>query len=94
MKPLPKIILIISLSFMFFLSVNPSYALTNISACGVTLSTANEYYVLNTSINSSDTCITIGANNVTLDGAGYTINYSKTATGYGINNTLGYNFTT
>lgn len=74
---------------MLLFLIPESYALTNVSACG-TLSTANEYYQLNQSINSSGTCITINANNITLDGVGYTINYSQSATGYGINNSGGF----
>lgn len=55
----------------------------NQSACG-TLSTANSIYTLNQSVNSTVTCFTITANNITLNGAGYTINYSSTDVGYGI----------
>jgi len=45
-------------------------------------------------VDSSGTCFNILANNVTLDCQGYTINYSQSAQGYAINNTLGYNYTT
>ncbi len=41
-------------------------------------------YYLQNDVNSSGTCFTIGANNVTLDCNGYTINYSQSATGYGV----------
>jgi len=54
-------------------------ALTNVTACG-TLSSANEYYVLNTSLSSAVTCITIGADNVTLDCAYYGTTYNLTGT--------------
>ncbi|MCK5062456.1 MAG: hypothetical protein KAR23_00865, partial [Candidatus Aenigmarchaeota archaeon] len=49
---------------------------------------------LTQNVSSDGTCFTIAANNITLDGAGYTINYSKVSTGYAINNSDGYNFTT
>jgi len=58
-----------------------------VSACG-TLSSAGEYYVLNQSLNKSTTCITISANNVTLDcgyyGTQYNITGTKTESSYGI----------
>ncbi len=72
-----------------FLLIPSGYALTNVTACG-TLSTANEYYTLNISINSSATCLTIGADNIIIDGQGYTINYSQSVVGYAVNNSLGY----
>ncbi len=54
------------------------------------LSTANTYYTLTQNVSSSGTCFNVLANNVTLDGAGYTVNYSQTTTGYGVNNSGGY----
>jgi len=54
------------------------------SDCG-TLSTANMLYQLNQSVNSTGTCFTITANNITLDCKGYVINYSQLSTGYGVN---------
>ncbi|MCK4649723.1 DUF2341 domain-containing protein [Candidatus Pacearchaeota archaeon] len=49
-------------------------------------------YILTQSVNSSGTCFTIGADNITLNGNGYFINYSQSSLGYAINNT-GYNNT-
>lgn|GEM_PF-771053 len=60
----------------------------------MSLTEENHIYVLELSVSSNGTCFTIMANNITLDGGGYTINYSKTSTGYAINNTGGYNYTT
>jgi len=81
-----KKILVLAIA-IFLLIVNQANADTNVSACG-TLSSAGTY-VLNQSISSANTCITIGSDNITLDGAGYTINYSQTPTvfassGFGI----------
>ncbi|MBS3094430.1 PQQ-binding-like beta-propeller repeat protein, partial [Candidatus Pacearchaeota archaeon] len=79
--------------------VNDSLPLTNnllsvinISACG-SLSAANGNYNLNQNINSSGTCITISANNITLNCLGFTINYSQINVGNGIRN-FGKNQTT
>jgi hypothetical protein len=60
-----------------------------LSACG-TLSTANKYYALDRNINATTTCLTIGANNITINCQGYRINYSQTGTGYGIDDSGGY----
>ncbi|NOQ38374.1 hypothetical protein GQ472_05805, partial [archaeon] len=57
--------------------------------CG-TLSDADTVYTLTQNVSSDGTCFTIGANNITIDGAGYTINYSWIGNGYGINNTGGW----
>jgi len=57
------------------------------SKCGI-LSTA--VYTLYNNVSSAGTCFTIGADNVTLDCAGYTINYSQSVAGYGINNSGGW----
>ncbi|MBU4245745.1 MAG: PGF-pre-PGF domain-containing protein [Nanoarchaeota archaeon] len=57
------------------------------------LTIENDSYVLAQNVSSAGTCFTISANNITLDGAGYTINYSQSETGYGVDNS-GYNFTT
>ncbi|MFH1472323.1 MAG: PGF-pre-PGF domain-containing protein [Nanoarchaeota archaeon] len=64
-----------------------------ISACQDII-IGNVVYTLIQNVNSSETCFNILANNVTIDGAGYTINYSQNETGYAINNSLGYNITT
>jgi type II secretory pathway component PulC len=70
-----ELILILTgiLFFIFFGSF--ASAVTNVTACG-TLGSAGEYYTLNQSIESTETCITIGANNIVLDCAGYNITYS------------------
>lgn len=64
----------------------------SIAACQ-SLNIANGRYILIQNVSSAGTCFTILANNVTLDGQGYTVNYSQSATGYGINNSLGYDRT-
>ena len=60
-----------------------------VSACGV-LNTPGATYTLTGDVNSSGTCFTIGADDITLDGAGYTVNYSMTNAGYGISDSGGY----
>lgn len=62
-----------------------------ISACQ-DITVGNVSYILIQNVNSSGTCFNILANNVTIDGAGYTINYSQSATGYAVNSS-GYNNT-
>ena len=58
------------------------------SSCGALDSSTT--YTLTQNVNSSDTCFTIGAANVVLDCAGYTITYGNVTTGLGIDNTGGY----
>ncbi|RLG13900.1 MAG: hypothetical protein DRN66_03310 [Candidatus Nanohalarchaeota archaeon] len=67
-------------------------AAQTVDACG-TLSTANAIYTLNQSVNSSGTCFTITANNITLDCAGHTINYSQSSQGYAVYDD-GYDYAT
>ena len=64
----------------------------NLDSC-MTLSAANTVYTLTSNVTSNSTCFTITANNITLDGAGYTINYSANGStvGYGVY-VIGYNF--
>jgi hypothetical protein len=50
----------------------------------LTLATEGAYYTLNQSVSSDATCFTISAENITLDCAGYTVNYSAVSTGYGV----------
>ena len=57
------------------------------------LDSPNTIYELNRSVNSTGTCFTVLANNVTLDCKGYEVNHSTSSPGYGINNTGGYNLT-
>ncbi len=57
----------------------------DVSACG-TLDTADATYTLTQNISSTGTCFIIGANNITLDGAGFTVTYSESVSGYGIYN--------
>ncbi|MGB9707774.1 MAG: right-handed parallel beta-helix repeat-containing protein, partial [Candidatus Pacearchaeota archaeon] len=47
-------------------------------------------YTLNQSVSSNGTCFNISANDIILDCSGYTINYSISAIGYGINNSDGF----
>ncbi|MFH1239797.1 MAG: LamG domain-containing protein, partial [Candidatus Diapherotrites archaeon] len=64
-----------------------------VTACGI-LNTSNTIYTLMNNVTSNSTCFNITANNVTLIGNGYTVNYSANGTaGNGVLvNT--YNFTT
>ena len=59
---------------------------TNVTACGVTLNIANEVYELNTSITGSGgaDCITITANNITLDCHEFNITGPGSGSTYGI----------
>jgi len=67
----------------------------DVSACG-TLDTPDSVYTLTQNINSSGHCIVIGANNVTLNGNGFTLNFSQNASGLGDNGIeiSNYNYTT
>ena len=67
---------------------------TAISSCQ-NLTIENATYVLTSNVSSTGTCFNVKANNVTLDCAGFTINYSYSGTvaGYGVNVT-NYNFIT
>ncbi|MCK5062575.1 MAG: hypothetical protein KAR23_01480, partial [Candidatus Aenigmarchaeota archaeon] len=71
------------------LTESKSVYLTLGPACG-TLDTADKVYTLISNVSSDGTCFTIGANNITLDGNGYTINYSQTSAGNAINDAGGY----
>ena len=73
---LPAIVIILSVVSL------PSYA-TDISACG-TLSSSDSY-ILTQNVSSAGACFAITANDTILDGNGYTINYSLSARGEGIN---------
>jgi hypothetical protein len=64
----------------------------NISDCG-NLDITNQVYTLNRSVNSTGTCFTVLANNVTLNCDGYKINYSRTTNGNAVRN-KGFNTTT
>ena len=66
--------------------------MTVVTECG-TLSTPNELYVLNGPISSTATCLTVGANNITIDCRGHQISYATSITGYGVSS-AGFNFTT
>lgn len=59
----------------------------------ITLNESDSTYNLSQNIACNGTCILINANNVTVDCAGYEMNYALTALGYGIYS-AGYNFTT
>ncbi len=79
--------LFVCLVMILFL-FEPSYAITNISTCGIYGGT-DTYYILNQSINSSGNCLTIGNGgsgiaNTIIDGNGYTINFSQSSSGSGI----------
>ena len=82
-----KLITIVFFLFVscFILSPNTSYAATNVTTCGQSLDVINETYTLNQSINSSGTCLDILNNSIVLDCNGFTINYSQSEKGNGIN---------
>jgi len=77
---------VILVAFLFF----ASFFIVNVSASS-DCRTLTADYILANNVNSSGTCFTIGANNITLDCQGYTINYTTgSSAGYAINNTDGY----
>jgi len=63
-----------------------------LSACG-NLTSANTVYDLTGPITSSGTCLTIKANNITINCHGKHINYMQSSAGYGVNST-NFDFTT
>jgi len=83
-------IFILSLAIIFLNSISTVNA-GEIDSCQ-TLSSANTVYTLNQTVNSSGTCFTISGENITLDCAGYTINYSVGggANQYGVYSTQNY----
>ena len=74
-------------------SVTFSVFNTKISSGPATLNVENAIYTLTSNINCSGACVTIAANNITLDCQGNLINYSNSNTGYGVRN-IGYNDST
>ena len=58
----------------------------NSSSCGRVSSSLT----LTNNVTNASTCFTINASNLILDCVGYTITYGETASGYGINNSGGY----
>lgn len=73
MKVFIVVVLAVLFSGIYFF--NFIGASTNVSSCQ-TLSVAGETYVLTNNVSSNGTCFTISAANITLDCAGYAINYS------------------
>jgi len=71
-------------------STSLSFTVTAVGFCQNLNAPLN--YVLISDV-SAETCFTIVANNITLDGQGHKITYSNTISGYAINSN-GYNFTT
>jgi hypothetical protein len=85
-----KLGLMVALFFFGMMAV--SFA-TDVSDCG-TLSTAGDTYVLTTNLtNSSGTCFTINADNVTLDCQGYTLTGGNVSSNYGIYSSTKQNWT-
>src|SRR5659263_36913 len=71
-----KINQIVFLLIIFTLFVSSVEAVPiQIDACQ-TLSIDGGSYILNQSVSATGTCFTIGANNITLDGAGWTLTHS------------------
>ncbi|MBD3262796.1 hypothetical protein GF374_00260, partial [Candidatus Woesearchaeota archaeon] len=87
-----KILLLVIVIVLGLFMLNTASAIANVTDC-TNLSTANEYYTLNVSINSWGTdCISIDNSNITLDCKGYTIGYGGAAGNYrGIDNEAGHN---
>lgn len=81
-----KLLLLILVSLF---TINIASAITNITNCG-SVSIDGEYYTLINNISSAGSCLTVLANNVTIDGNWYWINYSQSLTGYAIDNSGGY----
>ena len=52
--------------------------------CGMSLDLENYTYIMTQDVNASGTCFTIGADNVTLNCNGHTINHSQSTDGYGV----------
>jgi parallel beta-helix repeat protein len=71
---------------LLFFVLTASASADDLDSCGL-LDSPNTEYAMDHNINSSGTCITIGANNVTVNCRGYVINYSRTTPGFGVNNT-------
>lgn len=82
-----RIILAASIWLALFLPAG-TYALVLINDCtSVPLAVAGETYRLTQNVGAAGTCFDILANNITLDGQGYMVNYSQSATGYAVNAT-------
>ncbi|HLD89405.1 MAG TPA: right-handed parallel beta-helix repeat-containing protein [Patescibacteria group bacterium] len=77
------------ISFVFLISLAQADCIGSTSnfTCGQTI---NQSCILNQSEVCPSTGFVIGAPNIILDGNGFTLNYSSTATAYAINNTAGY----
>ena len=68
-------------------------AVYNSSQRNISIDTCNyitESKTLTHDFSSAGTCFTINSSNLVLDCAGYTVNYGETASGYGVNNTGGW----
>jgi len=61
----------------------------NLKSCGP-LNVSGATYKLIKDVSSRDTCFTILADGITLDGAGHKVYYAKKSNGYGVNNVGGY----
>ncbi|MCZ7400664.1 MAG: right-handed parallel beta-helix repeat-containing protein, partial [Candidatus Methanoperedens sp.] len=84
-----KSVVVLLLILISAFVIIPSVDALEISACG-DLTVDGAVYVLNQNVASAGTCFVVKAHNITLDGAGFTINYTQSTTGNGIDNTLGY----
>ena len=70
--------------FVFNVSHFTNYSLseTAINYCPVTI---NDSSILTQNVSAGDTCVTFGADDIELDCAGFTIQYSNTSAGAGVN---------
>jgi len=73
---------------LVLMSAGSAGAVTPVTGCGA-LSTPGETYVLQNDISTSGTCITIDADNIILDGAGYSITGSGSGSGVYLNGRSG-----
>ena len=78
------VLIALSLKFSFtgFVFYDNSSLAQTAYDCG-TLNTTNGYYRMNQSVNSTGTCFTVSASNITLDCQGFNINYSTNGSAYG-----------
>ncbi|MBI2111936.1 right-handed parallel beta-helix repeat-containing protein, partial [Candidatus Woesearchaeota archaeon] len=71
-------------------SSNPSSIGIQAEATSTSCGTVSSSLTLTSDVSNDTTCFTINANDLTLDCNGFTAHYGATGTGYGVNNTNGY----
>ncbi len=73
-------------------AANATFSNPNVTRCQ-DLVTPNQVYTLTKNVSSAGTCFNVLADNITLDGQWYMVNYSTSVTGYGVNITNRNNVT-